>query len=57
MELHDKPGDIEPGDVFITNDPYYGGVTHLNDIILMMPVFVDGMCCWRGQPTSLTGTM
>ena len=42
VELHDKPGDIEPGDVFITNDPYYGGVTHLNDIILMMPVFVDG---------------
>jgi N-methylhydantoinase B len=42
VELHDKPGDIEPGDVFITNDPYYGGVTHLNDNILMMPVFVDG---------------
>ena len=22
----DQPGDIEPGDVFATNDPYYGGV-------------------------------
>jgi N-methylhydantoinase B len=21
---YDKPGDIEPGDVFATNDPYYG---------------------------------
>jgi N-methylhydantoinase B len=42
IELHDKPDAIEPGDVFITNDPYYGGVTHLNDHILMMPVFVDG---------------
>ena len=35
----DKPGDIEPGDIFMTNDPYNGGVTHLNDVILVMPVF------------------
>ncbi len=33
---------IEPGDVFATNDPYYGGVTHLNDCIIAMPVFADG---------------
>jgi N-methylhydantoinase B len=32
--------DIHPGDVFITNDPYFGGVTHLNDGVLAMPVFV-----------------
>ncbi|MGD9912542.1 MAG: hydantoinase B/oxoprolinase family protein [Rhizobiaceae bacterium] len=42
VEKHDKPGDIEPGDVFLTNDPYYGGVTHLNDIIVAMPVFAGG---------------
>jgi N-methylhydantoinase B len=30
------------GDVFATNDPFYGGVTHLNDVIFAMPVFVDG---------------
>jgi N-methylhydantoinase B len=42
IEKFDQPGDIEPGDVFITNDPYYGGVTHLNDIILVMPVFAEG---------------
>ncbi len=42
LELHSKSGDIQPGDVFITNDPYYGGVTHLNDNILLMPVFADG---------------
>jgi N-methylhydantoinase B len=35
----DKLGDIEPGDIFMTNDPYNGGVTHLNDVILVMPVF------------------
>jgi N-methylhydantoinase B len=34
-----KPGDIEPGDIFATNDPYHGGVTHLNDVVLVMPVF------------------
>ena len=33
--------DIKPGDVFITNDPWHGGVTHLNDLVLAMPVFVD----------------
>ena len=36
------PGQIEPGDVFATNDPYFGGVTHLNDIVVAMPVFADG---------------
>ena len=44
LQIHDKPGDIEPGDVFITNDPYYGGVTHLNDSVLLMPVFVGSAC-------------
>ncbi len=35
-------GDVHPGDVFATNDPYYGGVTHLNDIVVVMPVFSEG---------------
>jgi len=42
IEKFDQPGDIEPGDIFITNDPYTGGVTHLNDVILTKPVFADG---------------
>lgn len=42
LKKFDKPGEICPGDVFITNDPYYGGVTHLNDLVLAMPVFQDG---------------
>lgn len=41
VKKFDKPGDIEPGDVFVTNDPYYGGVTHLNDIVVAMPVFAS----------------
>jgi N-methylhydantoinase B len=42
LEKFNKPGDIESGDIFITNDPYNGGVTHLNDAILVMPVFSEG---------------
>ena len=34
--------EIRPGDVFASNDPYYGGVTHLNDMVLAAPVFADG---------------
>ena len=36
---HATPGAIAPGDIFATNDPYYGGVTHLNDVVVAMPVF------------------
>lgn len=50
IEKFNKPGDIEPGDVFITNDPYHGGVTHLNDIILVMPVFAgDQIVAWTAN--------
>lgn len=34
-------GDIAPGDVFMTNDPYVGG-THLLDMTLVKPYFHDG---------------
>ncbi len=30
---------ISPGDMFATNDPYFGGVTHLNDVVIALPVF------------------
>ena len=32
---------IAPGDVFLLNDPYFGG-SHLPDITAIRPVFVDG---------------
>ena len=42
--------EISAGDVFVTNDPYYGGVTHLNDIIIAMPVFVnDHLIAWTAN--------
>ncbi|MDP7385161.1 MAG: hydantoinase B/oxoprolinase family protein, partial [Nitrospinota bacterium] len=34
------PDDIRPGDVFLLNDPTYGG-THLNDVMLAMPIFTN----------------
>lgn len=37
-------GTVEDGDIFITNDPYScnGAVSHLNDWLLMMPIFHEG---------------
>jgi N-methylhydantoinase B len=35
-------GDIHPGDLFMTNDPYDGS-THLPDIVLVKPVFADAI--------------
>jgi len=34
-------GDIHEGDIFLHNDPYTGG-THLNDMLLLYPVFHAG---------------
>lgn len=34
--------DIRPGDMFLANDPYNGGGSHLPDLNLVAPVFHDG---------------
>ena len=41
MKRHPVAG-MRPGDVFCGNDAYEGGGTHLPDIVLAEPVFVDG---------------
>lgn len=33
---------VKPGDVFVGNDAYTGGGTHLNDIVFMEPIFHGG---------------
>ncbi len=39
--------DMRPGDVFVGNDAYEGGGTHLPDIVLAEPIFVAGaMVAW-----------
>ncbi len=59
-------GDINEGDLFLHNDPYTGG-THLNDVLMLHPVFFDGRlgmfaamrCHWNDvggmTPGSLSG--
>jgi N-methylhydantoinase B len=46
MKRHPR-NEMRPGDVFCGNDAYEGGGTHLPDIVLAEPVFVDGeMIAW-----------
>ncbi|MFC3127742.1 hydantoinase B/oxoprolinase family protein [Pseudoroseomonas globiformis] len=39
---HHRVDEMRPGDVFVGNDAYAGGGTHLPDIVLAEPIFVDG---------------
>ncbi len=43
-QLMEKYGeaDMAEGDIFVANDPYVAGGTHLPDVNLAMPAFVDG---------------
>lgn len=36
------PAGLADGDIIVTNDPYSGGGTHLSDVSLVMPIFVEG---------------
>ena len=44
QEILDKFGleGLDEEDVIILNDPYMGGATHQNDVVLVMPVFYQG---------------
>ncbi len=39
--LRENAGRMQPGDVYVLNDPYHGG-THLPDVTVITPVFLDG---------------
>ena len=39
LAKHGTDGGIADGDIFLTNDPYGGGGTHLSDVSIVMPVF------------------
>ena len=57
-------GDIHEGDVFLHNDPYTGG-THLNDVLMLYPVFSGGKlvlfaaarCHWGDVGGSTPGSL
>jgi N-methylhydantoinase B len=42
LRSHYAPADINEGDAYICNDAYVAGGTHLPDISLITPIFVDG---------------
>src|SRR5205085_7744831 len=47
--VHERD-DVRAGDVFVTKDPFYGGVTHLNDVVLALPVFAGGeLVAWTAN--------
>jgi 5-oxoprolinase (ATP-hydrolysing) len=39
--IQENKGRMQPGDVFVLNDPYHGG-THLPDITVITPVYLPG---------------
>jgi 5-oxoprolinase (ATP-hydrolysing) len=39
--IRENKGAMQPGDVFVLNDPYHGG-THLPDITVITPVYLGG---------------
>ena len=41
LARYPAPNYFSPGDVLITNIPYEGGGTHLSDVVILVPVFVD----------------
>jgi len=54
-------GKLKPGDAIMLNDPYHGG-THLPDVTVVMPVFLDGdtapsyFVASRGHHADIGGT-
>ena len=40
--IRENAGRMQPGDVYVLNDPYHGG-THLPDVTVITPVFLDGV--------------
>ncbi len=38
--IRENAGRMQPGDVYVLNDPYHGG-THLPDVTVITPVFLD----------------
>jgi 5-oxoprolinase (ATP-hydrolysing) len=49
--IRENAGTMQPGDVYVLNDPYHGG-THLPDITVITPVYLDAAT----QPTFYVGS-
>ena len=40
--MRENAGSMQPGDVYVLNDPYHGG-THLPDVTVITPVYLEGL--------------
>ena len=49
--IRDNAGRMQAGDVYVLNDPYHGG-THLPDVTVITPVYLDGL----DQPSFYVGS-
>ena len=49
--IRENTGSMQPGDVYVLNDPYHGG-THLPDITVITPVYLDA----ASEPTFYVGS-
>jgi len=39
MARYSTPGSYSQGDIFMLNIPHHGGVSHVNDVVMIMPIF------------------
>ncbi|MDP3650072.1 MAG: hydantoinase B/oxoprolinase family protein [Rhodoferax sp.] len=57
--VRENAATMQPGDVYVLNDPYHGG-THLPDITVITPVYLDGKPTFyvgsRGHHADVGGT-
>ena len=51
--IRENAGKMQPGDVYVLNDPYHGG-THLPDITVITPVYLSPSPEGRGEGGQLT---
>ncbi|QIM51328.1 hydantoinase B/oxoprolinase family protein [Hydrogenophaga crocea] len=49
--IRENRGRMQPGDVYVLNDPYHGG-THLPDVTVITPVYIGG----AAEPTFYVGS-
>lgn len=49
--IRENTGKMQPGDVYVLNDPYHGG-THLPDVTVITPVYLEG----KAEPTFYVGS-
>jgi 5-oxoprolinase (ATP-hydrolysing) len=57
--IRENQATMQPGNVYVLNDPYHGG-THLPDITVITPVYLDGKAMFyvgsRGHHADIGGT-